>query len=239
MIQYFACHGLMDHNMQQVITNEVNLDTGFYKTIKAEHKIRKLAQQTKNCYFLTAFASVRENLNGRVYHDWYGSNQSEEMELPHIDVEDLDRRSEFYQPSVKREGNDQVADCKIANFTFIFGNFEGKDLRIDPHQARKLVNFLTSQFSPSTGNLRIPHVFDHSNKLDTGFETLTSSLGQSLVLQKAEDFVGIKTAFIVQSSLTSVPVERTRSSAVSFLRNDLGFSSDEIIVLTVHELLCK
>ena len=38
-------------------------------------------------------------------------------------------------------------------------------------------------------------------RLNVGFETLTSSLGQVLVIKKSEDFVGQKTVFFVENAL--------------------------------------
>ena len=74
-----------------------------------------------------------------------------------------------------------------------------------------------------------------------GFETLTSSLGQVLVLQKAEDFVGQKTAFIVENnSISKTPIiEQNRLTFVQFIKKDLGFIDEEIIHLSVPDLLCK
>ena len=48
----------------QVVSNEVNLETGFYKTIKVENKVKLNAPVNKNCYFFTAFSSVRETFWG-------------------------------------------------------------------------------------------------------------------------------------------------------------------------------
>lgn len=73
ILQFFACHGYIDQNLQHVISNEVNLETGFYKTINVEQKVRLMAHQHKNCYFLTAFSSVRESYSGKSGVDWYGT----------------------------------------------------------------------------------------------------------------------------------------------------------------------
>ena len=43
ILQFFACHGYIQHNMQQVISNEVNLETGFYRTIDVEQNVRVMA----------------------------------------------------------------------------------------------------------------------------------------------------------------------------------------------------
>ena len=63
-LQFFACHGLIEQNQMQVVSNEVNLETGFYKTIKVENKVKLAAPVNKNCYFFTAFSSVRETFWG-------------------------------------------------------------------------------------------------------------------------------------------------------------------------------
>jgi hypothetical protein len=79
--------------------------------------------------------------------------------------------------SHRQFAGDQVTESKIANFTFIFGCEEGSGIRVDTNQANNLITFLSANFSPTTGQLRIPHVFDQVEKCKVGFETLTSSLG--------------------------------------------------------------
>jgi len=81
--------------MQHVITNEINLETGFYKTIDAEQKVRMLAQQHKNCYFLTAFSSVRESYNGKSGVDWYGTYIEDQDGYPRVDDLDVIQKHSF------------------------------------------------------------------------------------------------------------------------------------------------
>jgi hypothetical protein len=57
--------------MQQAITNEINLDSGFYRTIKAEEIARSLSSD--NVYFLSLFSSVREHLSGADVNNWLGA----------------------------------------------------------------------------------------------------------------------------------------------------------------------
>jgi hypothetical protein len=102
------------------------------------------------------------------------------------------------------------------------------------------VELLTANFSPVTGELQIPATFDNVERSKVGFETLTSTLGQNLVIQKLEDFVGQKTAFFIESTVVKTPViEQNRETVLHFLKKDLGFIRDEIIQMTIPDLLCK
>ena len=138
--------------MQHVISNEVNLETGFYKTIDVEQKVRATAQQHKNCYFLTAFSSVRESYNGKSGVDWYGTQLEDQDGYPRVEDLDMIQKRSFQNTIlIKRDAGDQVSESKIANFTFIFGTEEGTGIRVDANQAKNLTSFMSSNFSPTTG----------------------------------------------------------------------------------------
>lgn len=43
LLQFFGCQGMMEQNMQQVLSNEPNNENGFYKAIPVEQKVRQQA----------------------------------------------------------------------------------------------------------------------------------------------------------------------------------------------------
>ena len=83
-----------------MISNEVNLETGFYRTINIEQNVRLMAQQHKNCYFLTAFSSVRENFNGKSGVDWYGTALEDQDGMPRLEELDLLEKRSMYHHTI-------------------------------------------------------------------------------------------------------------------------------------------
>ena len=59
VVMLFAGHGILKDGMQVLLYNEYDHETGFYKMLKAEAKMRIWAEIFPNLYILGIFASCR------------------------------------------------------------------------------------------------------------------------------------------------------------------------------------
>ena len=57
---FFACHGIDRNSQQNLVLNEYDEKTEFYRLMQIEYRIRYLSEQLPNGYFVAFFACCRE-----------------------------------------------------------------------------------------------------------------------------------------------------------------------------------
>ena len=56
----WAGHGMIWHNSQVLLTNELNKKTKFYSFIEVEKQLRSLCSMNNNVYIISLFACCRQ-----------------------------------------------------------------------------------------------------------------------------------------------------------------------------------
>ena len=60
VICLFAGHGILKDGQQQILINEYDKKSGFYKLFMAEERLRAYARVYSNCYSVGVFACCRQ-----------------------------------------------------------------------------------------------------------------------------------------------------------------------------------
>lgn len=125
----------------------------------------------------------------------------------------------------------------VCNFCFIYGCRQGEGIRADSKFVKDIIDLFRDNSDIKENYVDIPMVYNQVKPTDCNLELATSNLAQQLRMQSTYDIVGSKVLLYAFDSEKNQTMAGTRKLFTEFVKEHLGFSDEQIIMIDQKELV--
>lgn len=201
-----------------------------------EQKIRTSAEKNPSAYYLCNFACCREILTDKkrllTQHDPSKAG---------VPIFQENQKQQKDQEESKEDGRGKIEEetkmQEIVNFCFIYGSKQKSGIKANSKFVSDIINLYRDNADITGNYVDVPVVYNQVKRTDCNFEVAASNLAQQLRLQRTNDVVGPKVLFYAYDSEKNKEMADTRKLFTEFMKKNLGFSDEQIIMIDQKELV--